>query len=703
MSSVAPAGRLGHHSDLALVTLVSGILIVLFAPIPAGLLDVLILGNLGFAFLILLLTFYMQRPVEFSTFPSLLLIATLFRLSLNVAATRLILSDADAGRVIAAIGSYVVGGNYVIGLIVFFILIVVQYVVVTSGAQRVSEVAARFTLDSMPGQQMSIDADLNMGFIDQAEAQRRRKNLEREAAFYGSMDGASKFVKGDAVAGIIILLINIVGGMIVGVMQMGMSWPQALQTYTLLTIGDGIVTQVPALVIAVGTGIIVTRSASDTNLSVEVFRQIGSHPKALLLVAITLFLMLLLPGIPATPLAVLAMILAGAAWFSRRAKQRAALLDGGAESLDAAQADAASSTGTAGKGDAYASLAFEPVELRVGSRWSLLAGKAAGAPFQERLETFRRLHAQEFGLILPTIAVRDTCRRGPEHYEIHVDGVMVGRGQAHADRWLAIHPAGDTRGVPGEVTRDPSYGLPAVWIEPQHRETAQAARYTLVDAETVLLTHVTEVLRRESSTLLTRAETERLLQRVRQTQPTLVEELVPTLLSVSDIQRVLQGLLREKVSIRNLEAILEALSDAARLGKDTGVLCERVRQRLGAAICQGLVGDGTALQVLTLDPLVEGQLLGALRGADGAPTALDPALTERLLGRLATAAERMMKSNTLPVLLCAPDLRRQLRLMTERVLPHLRVLSMAEVPSTIELKSFAVVGAPPATTAPAGA
>lgn len=688
-------GRLGRHSDLALVALVSGILVVLFAPIPAGLLDVLVLSNLGFAFLILLLTFYMQRPVEFSTFPSLLLIATLFRLSLNVAATRLILSDADAGKVISAIGSYVVGGNYVIGLIVFFILIVVQYVVVTSGAQRVSEVAARFTLDSMPGQQMSIDADLNMGFIDQAEAQRRRKNLEREAAFYGSMDGASKFVKGDAVAGIVILLINIVGGMIVGVMQLGMSWQQALQTYTLLTIGDGIVTQVPALVIAVGTGIIVTRSASDTNLSVEVFRQIGSQPKALLLVAITLFAMLLLPGIPAVPLALLALILAGFAWLSLRARAAKASEDT-ADALDAsADTSVAGQAGT--KGDPYASLAFEPVELRVGSRWTALSNKAAGAPFQERLETFRGQHAQELGLILPPITVRDTCKRGPEHYEIYVDGVQIARGEVHADRWLAIHPSGDTRGVPGEVTRDPSYGLPAVWISPQHRETAQAARYTLVDAETVLLTHITEVLRRESATLLTRAETERLLQRVRQSQPTLVEELVPTQLSVSDIQRVLQALLREKVSIRNLEAILEALSDAARIGKDTGTLCERVRQRLGAAICQGLVGEGTALQVLTLDPLIEAQLLGALRAADGAAAALDPALTERLLGRLAAAAERMMKSNTLPVLLCAPDLRRQLRLMTERVLPHLRVLSMAEVPNTIDLKSFAVVGAQPTT------
>ena len=315
----------GRHSDIAMVALVLGVLIVLFAPIPSPLLDFLILTNFSFAFLILLLTFFMARPVEFSTFPSLLLIATLFRLSLNVAATRLILSEASAGKVIAAVGSYVVGGNYVIGLIVFLILIVVQYVVITNGAQRVSEVAARFTLDSMPGQQMSIDADLNMGFIDQAEAQRRRKNIEKEAAFYGAMDGASKFVKGDAIAGIVILLINIVGGMVIGVLQLGMHWDQSLQTYALLTIGDGIVTQVPALVIAVGTGIIVTRSASDTNLSQEVLRQITSFPKTLLLVAAALCGLLLLPGIPVMPTLTLLLAILVVAWFSSRAAdQRAA-------------------------------------------------------------------------------------------------------------------------------------------------------------------------------------------------------------------------------------------------------------------------------------------------------------------------------------------------------------------------------------------
>ncbi|HEY4082266.1 MAG TPA: flagellar biosynthesis protein FlhA [Burkholderiaceae bacterium] len=675
----------GRQTDVALVALVMGVMVVLFAPIPAALLDFLILANFSFAFLILLLTFYMPKPVEFSTFPSLLLIATLFRLSLNVAATRLILSEAGAGKVIAAIGAHVVGGNYVIGLIVFFILIVVQYVVVTSGAQRVSEVAARFTLDSMPGQQMSIDADLNMGFIDQVEAQRRRKTLEKEAGFYGAMDGASKFVKGDAIAGIVILLINIVGGMIIGVMQLGMPWSQALQTYTLLTIGDGIVTQVPALVIAVGTGIIVTRSASDTDLSREVFRQISSHPKTLVLVALTLGCLILLPGIPVLPATTLCAVVLGAAWISARAKRRAANPAASGSTSGTPDANVEANT------DPYADLKLEPIELRVGARWAPLAKQADGM-FMDRVATFRRQHALEFGLVVPNVTVKEGLRRGPEHYEIHIDGVPVARGEAHVDKLLAIHPAGDVKAVQGVVTKDPSYGLPAVWIEPQQRDAAIAARYTLVDAETVMLTHLTEVLRRESATLLTRAETELMLGRVRQAQPSLVEELIPTLLSVSEIQRVLQALLKEKVSIRNLEAILETLSESTRVSKDPGYLTERVRQRLGPAICQSLLGEASALQVLTLDPLIEGQLVMSVRGMEtGSHQGLDPKLTEQMLGKLAHAADRMMKSNALPVLLCSPELRRQIRAMSERVLPHLRVLSMTEVPNSVELKSFAVV------------
>ncbi|MGC3963585.1 MAG: flagellar biosynthesis protein FlhA [Rhodocyclaceae bacterium] len=678
-------GLIAANRDMAMVVLVLAVLIVLFTPIPSVLLDFLILANFSFAFLLLLLTFYMGRPVEFSTFPSLLLIATLFRLSLNVAATRLILSHGDAGKVIGAIGSYVVGGNYVIGLIVFLILIVVQYVVVTNGAQRVSEVAARFTLDSMPGQQMSIDADLNMGFIDQEEAQRRRKNIEKEAAFYGAMDGASKFVKGDAIAGIVILLINSIGGLLIGVMQMNMRWGEALQTYTLLTIGDGIVTQVPALVISVGTGIIVTRSASDANLSREVMAQITSFPKTLAMVGGALFAAGCLPGIPTVPAFMLAGALLGAGWFSWKA--RAATADG-AQDRNGQETRA---TG-GGAADALADAApIHQIEVLVGATWCTFVQDDGAGPLGERIGVFRRQSLQELGLMLPPVHFGSKASLQPTQYEIHLDGALVARGESTANKLLAIHPSGDTKTLRGEATRDPTYGLPALWIEESQRDAAVAANFTLVDGMTVLITHLTEVLRRHGATLLTRSETERLLSSIRQSQPGLVEEVIPTLLTLGDVQKVLQGLLREKVSIRNIGAIMETLADAARFSKDPVQLGEAVRSRLGQAICQSLLGDAMALQVMTLDPGVEAQLMQALAAAEGRQLALEPRLIEQLLLRVVQGSERMMKSNLLPILLCAPDLRQHLRTLTERVMPHLRVLSMTEIPSTIELKSYSTL------------
>jgi flagellar biosynthesis protein FlhA len=674
---------LNGQLDLVMVLLVVGILTVLFVPIPSGVLDFLILTNVSFAMLILLLTFYIRRPVEFSTFPSLLLIATLFRLSLNVAATRLILSDANAGRVISSIGAYVVGGNYVIGMIVFLILVVVQYVVVTNGAQRVSEVAARFTLDSMPGQQMSIDADLNMGFIDQEEAKRRRKMLERESGFYGAMDGASKFVKGDAIAGIVILLINIVGGLVIGVMQMGMRWDEALRTFTLLTVGDGIVTQVPALVIAVGTGIIVTRSASDGNLSTEVLAQMTAFPKTLLIVACTLCVLLLLPGIPALPVLTLILFLGGAAWIMYRRKP-----DGGDGTAQAQQDDgkaepAADST--------YDLLKVEPIEVLVGDQLTHLVN-GEQTVFMERIAAIRKQYALESGMVLPRVRFRDGVHLPPNAYELMIFGVKSGRGEIMTDRTLAIHGGGEIRPLKGIETREPTYGLPAIWIEDSEKELAKVSRYTLVDPETVFITHLSEVLRRQSSHLLTRTETERLLQRVRDEQPGLVEDLVPTVLSVSDVQRVLQNLLREKVSIRNLEAILETLADLARGSKDPSYLTESVRQRLGPAICQALVGDQGALHVLTLDPGIEQSLMQSLRASEpDSGLVLDPRLAEQLLGKLAQQSDRMMKGNLVPVLLCSPELRRHVKLLSERVVPHLRVLSMGEVPNTLSLKAFGSV------------
>ncbi|MBV8660332.1 MAG: flagellar biosynthesis protein FlhA [Burkholderiales bacterium] len=676
---------LGRNTDIVMVLLVLGILMVLFTPIPSALLDFLILANFSFALLILLLTFYMAKPVEFSTFPSMLLIATLFRLSLNVAATRLILRDADAGRVIGAIGSYVVGGNYVIGLIVFFILIVVQYVVVTSGAQRVSEVAARFTLDSMPGQQMSIDADLNMGFIDQQEAQRRRKNLGKEAAFYGAMDGASKFVKGDAIAGIIIMLINIIGGLIIGVMQMGMNWGQALQNYTLLTIGDGIVTQVPALVISVGTGLIVTRSASDDNLSMEAFRQITSFPRTMLLVAFALLGLIMLPGIPALPALMLAAIFILAMLLKRKPGDAAAEKP---TSTDAIPAESQ---------DAYSMLDVEAIEIVFGADLIPMLD-SSDALLMERISAFRKQYAVESGLVLPSVRFRSGPKLAPTEYEIEIFGVTIARAQLLPDRWLAI-PSGEGEGpLPGVETREPTYGLPAVWIEADQRDLARAQKATLVDPPTVFMTHLSEVLRQQSAALLTRKETERLLARVREAQPGLVEEMIPTALSISDVQRVLQNLLREKVSIRNLEAIVETLADKVRTSKDPLYLTEMVRQRLGAVICQGLQAGNSYLQVMTLDPAIEQRLMQSLRDAEsGGALAVEPRFAEQLVTQLAVQADKMMKTNAQPVLLCAPDLRRHIRTLSERMAPGLWVLSLAEIPTHLELRSFGAVTLSPAT------
>lgn len=668
---------LARNTDVVMVIAVLGVLMVLFVPIPRPLLDFLILANFSFAFLVLLLTFFMARPVEFSTFPSLLLVATLFRLSLNVAATRLILGEGDAGKVIAAIGSYVVGGNLVVGLVVFLVLIVVQYVVVTNGAQRVSEVAARFALDSMPGQQMSIDADLNMGFIDQAEAQKRRRALEKEANFYGAMDGASKFVKGDAIAGILILVINVIGGLVIGVLQRKMAWGEALQSYAMLTIGDGIVTQVPALVIAVGTGIIVTRSASDGNLSRQALRQVTSFPKTLVLVAAALVGLLCLPGIPFLPTLALVAAASAAAWGA----YRAAAVN---EATPPATHERAS------EDDPYALLPVEPVEVMVGTRWAGRVNESGGL-FQERIEALRRQHAQDFGVVLPAIRFRAAPRLSADAYEIHIDGALAGRGEARDGQLLAIHPSGDVRSVAGEPTREPTYGLPALWVDPALREQAVAAHYTLVDAPTVFMTHLSEVLRRESASMLSRSELDKLLARVRQSHPSLVEELVPVVLSTGDVQKVLQNLLREKVSIRHIEAILETLADAGRTTKDTAQLTEAVRQRLGQAICQGLTGPSAALHVLTLDPAIESRFLQSLQVArrDGSSGfAIEPKVVEKFLLHLMQQAEKMMKNNLLPVLLCAPELRRHLRSLSERAIPHLRVLSMAEIPQAIELKSF---------------
>lgn len=669
--------------ELILVGAMIFILTILFVPVPPGLLDFLLIVNFSVALLVLLITFLTDSPLSFSTFPSLLLIATLFRLALNVSATRLILNGGNAGHVIGAVGAYVVGGNYVIGLVVFLILVVVQYVVVTSGAQRVAEVAARFTLDSMPGKQMAIDADMNMGLIDEAEARRRRAHIEREANFYGAMDGATKFVKGDAVAGIIILLIDIIGGLSIGMLQHGMPWTEAVHRYTLLTVGDGIVTQIPSLVIAVATGIIITRAASDAELGSEIAKQVLSNPRTLMVVGITLFLVILLPGLPALPVLV---VLGGIAWLIRVASGR--------REEAPAEAEAGTPAAAAHAEDFYRELEIDALELRL--------GPALGESFQprmaelnERVQGMRRQFALDYGFVLPSIVTREgTPGTVAEHqYQVNLHGSRIGQGELHAGKILAIHPGGQRPKLEGKETRDPAYGLPAQWIAADQRQFARGAGYTLVDSDTVLITHLNELMKRHAADLLSRAEVERLAVRLKERHPSLVDDVVPAALSYSDVQKVLQILLRELVSIRQLETIFETLADAAKTLKSADELAERVRERLGAAICQRVSNDQGELHVLTLAPEFERSMLVAARQREGGQGALvaDASQLDGFLGNLARQSDAMLGKSLSPVLLCPAMLRRHLRHMIQRSLPHIAVIGVNELPTTVMVRAFATV------------
>lgn len=672
--------------DLALVMLVVGILLVLFVPVPSPVLDFLLVINISLALLILLVTFFTESPLNFSTFPTLLLIATMFRLALNVSATRLILDGADAGRVISAVGSFVIRGNYVVGIVVFLILVVVQYVVVTNGAQRVAEVAARFTLDSMPGKQMSIDADMNMGMIDEHEAKRRRSMIEKEANFYGAMDGATKFVKGDAIAGIIIILINIVGGLAIGIAQMGMPWGEAVQRFTLLTVGDGIVTQIPSLVVAVATGIIITRAAADARLGSEIPRQILSSPRALLVVAGALLVILLLPGFPKLPVLLVFAGVVGLAWYSLRSSK---LLEAqeetqsGSSALPSAQQD-----------DLQQAMRVEPIEIRLGS--SLIqAFIGQGGDLPERINNLRKQVAADLGFVLPKVQTGPKLELGECAYEIAIQGNRVGHGTLQPGRVLAINPGGSRPKLDGEETRDPAYGLPAQWIDQEARQFARSAGYTLVDPDTVLITHLHEIAKQQAPELLTRTETERLVKRVQEHSSALIDELVPNILTYSDIQKTLQLLLKEQVSIRNLEAVLEVLVDSGRATKSPEELAEKVRERLGPSIVQKFNDPQGELHVMTLAPDIERTLLGNHRTSDGrASLFADMNQLDGFIKSLAKQAESMMGRNLMPVLLCPSPLRRPLRSLIQRSLPYVSVVGLNEVPSTTMVRSFAAVGTP---------
>ena len=660
-----------NNRDLMLVGALLAILTVLFAPIPPAMVDFAIICNFGLALTILLMTFYVKRPVDFSTFPSILLIVTLLRLSINIAATRLILTQANAGEVIGAVGAFAVGGNYIVGFVVFLILVVVQFVVVTSGAQRVSEVAARFTLDSMPGQQMSIDADLNMGLIDQTEAQRRRHELEQEASFYGAMDGASKFVKGDAVAAIIILLINVIAGSLIGILQLGLSWSESLQRFSLLTIGDGIAAQLPALIVSVATGIIVTRSSADRDLSTEIYAQLSSIPRIPWIVAAALMLLMLLPGMPKWPIAIVIALLGMAWWRSRMAQSTAP---------DEVTEDLAQEAATlADRHDGIEVMLGGDLAATFAERRSLLLERIAG---------LRRAHQAEFGAPLPPVRIRDGEGGGFNDLEVRLFGTRFALMQIHPDRYLAIAPSDKGQRIEGLEADAPFLGQFAYWIEPAQAPGAQERGFTVVEPAAVMIACLADTVRAEAARLLSRQVVTEMVDALRNRQPGLVEDLIPAMLSISEVQRVLRNLLGEGVSIANLDLIFENLVDLARSQRDPDELAELLRQRIGFAICDKLRGRHRELAVISLDPRLENELTGAL-AAPG--RAVDPRLAEGIVRKMSPIAEKMFRQGRAPVLLCGNEIRRAIRTLTARAIPRLSVISVGEIPERIDLSSFDVV------------
>ena len=669
-----------NPSHLLVPVALLAVVMLMVVPLPPLLLDLLLSIDIGLSVVLLLTVVYVKQPVEFSVFPSLLLLLTLLRLALNVAATRLILMHGHegveaAGHVIMAFGQFVVGGNFVVGIVVFLVLIAIQFIVINHGAVRISEVTARFTLDAMPGRQMAIDADLNAGAIDEAEARIRRDRVRREADFYGSMDGAIRFTQRDALAAILITGVNIAAGLVIGVLQHGVDLATAAQTYTILTIGEGLVTAIPALLVSMSGGLITTRAASESHLGDDVAEQLLARWRPLAAAAAALVALALIPGLPKFAFVTVALVLGGAAWATKNAVVNPAAP---AESTPAPAPDALDG-----------GVNIDPLSVEVGYALVSLVDEAQGGTLLARIRSVRRQIATETGVVVPAVHLADNLQLGPRHYTILVKGVEVARGELYADRLLAINPGSAGGGLEGVQTREPAFGLPAVWVGVEQRDRASAAGYTVVDPTTALSTHLSETIRVFLPELLTRQHTKELVDRVAQSSPKLIEELVPKIASIGDIQRVLRQLLRERVSIRDLTTILEAMADAAPGAKDTDGVAEAVRAAIGRSICRPYQTDRDELPAISLSPALEERLVASIvKTEHGAVLAIDPTQAQRLASRI---GEIFAGAVAQPVLLCTPTLRPHIWRLFARVLPHLGVLSHNEVPPQVHVASIATL------------
>ncbi len=676
-----------QHSDVLVAAVLIMIVLMMIIPLPTMLLDILLCVNITLSLVIVLVTIYNSEALDFSVFPSLLLITTLFRLALNISTTRLILLEGYAGEVITAFGNFVVGGNAVVGFIVFLILVVIQFVVITKGAERVSEVAARFTLDAMPGKQMAIDADLNQGAITDAEAKIRRKKIQDEASFYGAMDGASKFVKGDAIASIIITLINIGGGFIIGMLMRNLTAMQALQTYTLLTVGDGLVGQIAALLISVATGIIVTRSASDgDNLGADLVSQLFRNPRVFFIASGVLILLAIVPGLPGIPFFVLSMI-AGFIGYSLRRTEETTV-----EQAEEKKQQAAKEKQAATKPENIVSLLqVDPMELEIGYSLIPLVDTGQGGDLLERIVMIRRQCALELGLVVPTIRIRDNIQIKPNAYIIKLKGIEIAKGELLLDHFLAMNSGTVFEEVPGIETIEPAFGLPALWITEQQREQAELNGYTVVDAVSVLATHLTEVIKAHADEILGRKETQDLVDNLKKTNDTLVEEVMSQMPSVGEVQKVLANLLRERISIRDMSTIFEVLADYARATKDTDILTEYVRHAMARQITQQNLQNNT-IPCVTLDPALENRIAGAVQRTDrGSYVSLDPDTMQKLLTVLNTELTKLTNMGYQPIVLTSPAVRPYFRKLVERSIEGVIVLSHAEIEQSVELQILGVV------------
>lgn len=683
--------------DTANLTAAAGVLamlLIMIMPIPAILLDIFLAFNITVSLLVLLLSLYIVKPLDFPIFPSLLLITTLFRLSLNIATTRLILIHGNegidaAGKIIMGFGQFAVGGNFVVGAIVFAILVIINFVVITKGAGRIAEVAARFTLDAMPGKQMAIDADLNAGLINEAEAKQRRKDVAKESEFYGAMDGASKFVRGEAVAGLIIMVINIIGGFVIGIFQKDMPAGLAATTYTLLTIGDGLVSQIPALIISTAAGILVSRAASDTSMGREFMRQFAVHPEALGITSVVVFAFAFIPGLPTLPFLALSSGIGSLAYLAyRERKPKAEEL---ALEEKAAKEKAAAAPAPGSQEEMEKLLSIDLMALEVGYGLIPLLDEAQGGDLLERIRGIRRQVAQEIGVMVPPLHVRDNLQLGPGDYSILIKGIEVTRGELLVGHLLAIDSGDVKRPIKGIPTTEPAFGMPALWISEALKEEAQLAGYTVVDISTVIATHLSEIIRQNADELLGRQEVQKLLDTLSKTHPKVVEEAMG-ICNLGLVQKVLQALVRERVSIRDLLTIIETLADYGPYSKDPEALAEYVRQKLGKAIVKPLLREGGVLNVLTLDAAVEDQMRKSIQQTEhGAFLTLDPASAQRIVNAIKNAVEDVMTRGYQPVLLTSPNIRRHLKKLVDRFMPNITVIAHSELGGSVRIEAVGAV------------